>query len=183
MKLKNLKPNEIITTRDFPVHNSQILKIYFRVCKKGYQKILPPTPVIPLSRGLPLLDGKSKKSQEYNRRIKEYVKNNKKIKYLMVDGSHKTTALTLTHKPIRVMILKTDEDIKEVKDLIEAGEIFGIYKIKKINQELKAMAKHLKPAKFFETIEDKTKRMVKEKGIPKFMIDYYKNEKINSKNI
>ena len=72
------------------------------------------------------------------------------------------------------MILKTDEDISEVKDLIKEGEIFGIYKITTIKGELKAMAKHLKPAKFFETVEDKTKRMVKKKVIPKFMIKSYK---------
>ena len=64
MKIRNLKPNEIITTRDFPVHNLDILKIYFRICKEGHQKILPPTPVIPLSVGLPLLSGKDKKSKD-----------------------------------------------------------------------------------------------------------------------
>lgn len=174
MKILNLKPNEIITTRDFPVHNLNILKIYFRICKEGHKELLPPTPVIPLSVGLPLLDGKSKKNQEYNKKIKEYIKKNKKIKYLMVDGSHKTTALTLTHKPIHAMILKTDVDIKEVKELIKTGEIFGIYKIENIKKQLKEIAKHLKPAKFFETVEDKTKRMVKKKVIPDYMIKYYK---------
>lgn len=173
MEIKDLKPHEIITTRDFPVHNLDVLKIYFRICKKGHQKILPPTPVIPLSIGLPLSSGRSKKSQEYNKRIKDYIKNNKKIKYLMVDGSHKTTALTLTHKPIHAMTLKNNEDIQEVKDLIEAGEIFGIYKIKTIKEELKEKAKHFENAKFFESVEDKTKRMVKEEVIPRFMIDEY----------
>jgi len=48
MKIKNLKPNEIITTKDFPVRNLHILKIYFRICKKGPKQILPPTPVIPI---------------------------------------------------------------------------------------------------------------------------------------
>jgi hypothetical protein len=174
MKIKNLKPNEIMTTKDFPVHNPHVLKIYFRICKKGHQEILPPTPVIPLSLGLPLLDEKSKKSREYNKKIKEFLKANKKIKYLMVDGSHKTTALTITHNLIHSMILKTNEDIREVKDLIKSGEIFGIYKIKSIKGELKEKAEHFKNAKFFESVEDKTKRMVKEKVIPKFMIDYYK---------
>jgi len=176
MKIKNLKPNEIMTTRDFPVHNLHVLKIYFRICKKRHQEILPPTPVIPLSLGLPLLNEKSKKAKEYNQKIKEFLVKNKKIKYLMVDGSHKTTALTLTHKPIHAMILKTNEDIKEVKDLIKAGEIFGIYKIKSIKEELREKAEHFKNAKFFESVEDKTKRMVKEKVIPQFMIDYYKRK-------
>ncbi len=175
MEIKHLKPNEIITTRDFPVHNPHVLKIYFRICKKGHQKILPPTPVIPLSVGLPLLGGKSKKAQEYNKKIKEYIKKNKKIKYLMGDGSHKTTALTLTHKSINAMILKTDEDIKEVRDLIEAGEVFSLAIKETIKEELKEKAKHLKDAKFFESVEDKTKRMVEKKVVPKFMMDYYNN--------
>ncbi len=64
--------------------------------------------------------------------------------------------------------------IKEVKDLIEAGEIFGIYKIETIHEELKKMANHFKDAKFFESVEDKTKRMVDEEVIPKFMINHYK---------
>jgi len=174
MEIKNLSPREIITTKDFPVHNPHILTIYFRICKKGHQKILPETPVIPLSVGLPLLSEKSKKAKEYNERMKEYLNKNKKIKYLMLDGSHKTTALTLTHKKIHAMILKTDKDIKEIKDLMKTGEIFGIHSIKTIKQELKGKAKHLMTAKFFETVEDKTKRMVKEKVIPKFMIDSYK---------
>ena len=95
----------------------------------------------------------------------------------MVDGSHKTTALTLTHKPIHAMILKTDKDIEEVRELIGVGDVFSLEAKETINQELKAMAKHLKPAKFFETVEAKTKRMVKEKVIPKFMIDYYKRKR------
>lgn len=174
MQIKNLNPNEVITTRDFPVHSSHVLKIYFRICKKGHQEILPPTPVIPLSVWLPLLEGKSKKAKEYNNKIKKYVKKNKKIKYLMGDGSHKTTALTLAHKKIHAMILKSDEDIKEVQSLIEAGEVFSMVTKETIKEELKDKARHLKDAPFFETVEDKTKRMVKEKVIPQFMIDYYK---------
>jgi hypothetical protein len=177
MKIKNLKPNEMITTRDFPVHNPHILKIYFRICKKGHEKILPPTPVIPFSVGLPLLPEKGKKSKDYNKRLKEFIKKNKKIKYLMVDGSHKTTALTLTHKPIHAMILSTDKDISEVKELVGVGEVFSLEAKDTIKRELGAMADHLKPAKFFETVEDKTKRMVKEKVIPDYMIEYYKKRK------
>ena len=62
MKILYLNPNEIMTTKDFPVHNLDILKIYFKICKEGSQEILPPTPVIPFSVGLPLLP-KTKKKQ------------------------------------------------------------------------------------------------------------------------
>ena len=123
MKILYLNPREIMTTKDFPVHNMDILKIYFKVCKDGSQEILPPTPVIPFSFGLPLLHETNKKANEYNKRFKDYLKNNKQTKYLMVDGSHKTTALTLTHKKIHAMILKKDEDMNEVRALIKTGEI------------------------------------------------------------
>ena len=177
MKIKNLRPSEIITTKDFPVHNPHILKIYFKICKHGNTEILPPTPVIPLSVGLPLLSGKTKKEQEYNRRMKDYIKKNKKIKYLMCDGSHKTTALTLTHHLIHAVILKTDSDMKEMRELVKTGDVFSMNTGKTIKAELKEKAEHLKDAKFFETVEDKTKRMVKEKVIPDFMIKYYKKKK------
>jgi len=174
MKIQNLRPSEIITTKDFPIHNEHILKIYFKICKHGNKEILPPTPVIPLSVGLPLLDGKTKTEKEYNKRIKGYVKKDKKIKYIMCDGSHKTTALTLTHNPIHAVILKTDSDMAEVKELVKTGDVFSMNTRETIKTELKGKADHLKDADFFETVKDKTNRMIKEKVIPDFMIRYYK---------
>ncbi len=176
MEIKNLKPSEIITTKDFPVHNEHILKIYFKICKHGNKEILPPTPVIPLSVGLPLLAGKTKIEKEYNKKIKEYVKKDKKIKYLMCDGSHKTTALTLTHNPIHAIILKSDSDMTEVRELVKTGDVFSMNTGKTIKAELKEKADHLKDVDFFETVKDKTERMVREKVIPEFMIGYYKKD-------
>ena len=173
MKLKNIKPNEIITTKDFPVHNEQILKIYFKICKKD-PKILPPTPVIPLTIGLPLLKSKDKESKEYNRKMKSWLKEHKNVKYIMCDGSHKTTALCLTHNLIHAMILTKDSDIREIEKLVKVGEIFNICMGKTIKKELKEKAEHLQNAEFFETVEDKTKRMVKMKVTPKFMREYYR---------
>jgi len=176
LKIKDLRPSEIITTRDFPVHNLQILKIYFKICKHGDTDILPPTPVVPLSAGLPLLKGKTKGEKGYNKRINDYVKNNRKIRYILCDGSHKTTALTLTNNLIRAVILSSDEDIKEVKELVKTGDVFSMTTGNTIKNELKQKAIHLKGAKFFETVQDKTDRMVREKVIPDFMIRYYKRK-------
>jgi hypothetical protein len=72
----------------------------------------------------------------------------------MVDGSHKTTALTLNHKKIHTMVLEKDEDMEEVKALIKTGEVFGIYKLSTIKEELKEKAKHFETAKFFESVEE-----------------------------
>jgi hypothetical protein len=177
MKIRELDAEEIMTTKDFPVHNLNILKIYFKICRDKAKNILPPTPVIPFSIGIPLLPKSDKMAGEYNKKIMNYLKKNKQIKYFMVDGSHKTTALTLTHNKIHAIILKTDEDMNEIRDMIKAGEIFGIYKLGTIKEELKDRAEHLKKAKIFESVKDKTKRMVREKVIPAYMIKYYKQLK------
>ncbi len=177
MQIKNVKPSEILTTLDFPVHNEHILKIYFKICQHDHM-ILPPTPVIPFSIGLPLLKTKTEKAKKYNKKIKTFLNDHPKIKYLMVDGSHKTTALTLTHNHIRVALLKKDAHVKEFKLLEETGEIFSLSHSKyTIESALTDMAEHLQEGIFFETVEDKSQRMVKEKVIPKYMITYYKKKK------
>jgi len=170
MKIKDLNPNEVLTTLDFPVHNGQILKIYFKVCRDGDAKILPPTPMIPLKAGLPLLE-KDKKG--YNKRMKEFLKKNKKIKYLLVDGSHKTTALTLTHNKIHSMILETNDDVKEVRELEKVGEVFNMNTPDTIGDILLDMAAHFSKGKKFESVLEKTKRMICKKVIPDFMIKCY----------
>jgi hypothetical protein len=174
MKIKNVKASEIITTKDFPVHNPHILKIYFKICQKD-NAILPPTPIIPLSIGLPLLKGKTDKEKLYNKKIKQFIKDSG-AKYIMCDGSHKTTSLTLTHHKIHSAILETDNDVKEFHNLVEVGEILSFASENTIDKILFEKANHLKTAKFFETVEDKTKRMVEEKVIPNYMIQHYKNK-------
>lgn len=173
MEVKKISPSKIVTTRDFPVYNEHILKIYFKICKENNESILPPTPVIPLSVGKPLLPTTTKKNKKYNQRLKDFVSKSK-VEYLMCDGSHKTTALALTHNKIHAVVLKTDADMKEFRSLVETGEVFSVNTGKTIKAELKEKAEHLKGAEFFETVKDKTERMVKEKVIPQFMIKYYK---------
>lgn len=179
MRIKKIKPSEIITTKDFPVHNEHILKIYFKVCKTD-PGILPLTPVISLSKKIPFSKTKDKKSKDYNKKLKGFLEKNKRVKYLMIDGSHKTTALTLTGNDINCMIIEKDEDIFEIRQLIEAGEVFSLSSEDTIKDILNEMENHFKTAKFLETVESKTLRMINKKVIPKFMIDYYQNEKQNN---
>ena len=94
----------------------------------------------------------------------------------MLDGSHKTTALFLTHNKIHSVIFEKDADIKEFVDLVHTGEVFSLTTKETIKGSLMEKAKHLKGAMFFESVEEKSKRMVEEKVIPEFMIDYYKGK-------
>lgn len=95
----------------------------------------------------------------------------------MCDGSHKTTALTLTHNKIHCIVLKSDKDMERMRALVKTGEIFSMSTKKTIRAELTEKANHLKGANFFESVKDKTDRMADEKVIPEFMIKEYRKGK------
>lgn len=175
METISISPDQVLTTNDFPVHNEQVLKIYFRICQKGHPEMLPPCPVVHKSVGMPLLEGDSKDIKEYNAAIKKYFEENPQAEYILLDGSHKTTALALTGNPLNVMIIRTDEDIAKIRRLIDQGEVFSFATEKQtIKDIVKEHAEHLFEAEFFQTVAHKTDRMVQGAVIPDFMIDFYK---------
>lgn len=168
MKLEKLSPNQIITLDDYPIRNEDILMNYFNKCKLG-EKIAF-VPVI-----------KKNKVKEYlNDKIlnefKKFEAKNPKAEYFMLDGSHRTTALTLAGCKIPVIIYETDKDIKDAKKLISTGQIRDSGTLKyNLAENCKILNKHFNKKLYFMTVKEKTERMVNEKIIPKFMIDYYKN--------
>lgn len=174
LTIKKLKPNQIITLNDFPVHNEHILKIYFRIFQKGCGKIVPPSPVMHKSKGVPLALGRSRKEKKYNKVLQNYLEKHPKAEYFLLDGSHKTTAATLAHYPIKVMVFNSEKDIAKAKKMVETGEFISLTVDDTIRKNLKTLGKHFAKEMFFQTIEDKTMRMIKEKIIPQYMVDYYK---------
>jgi len=87
MKYKLLRPNQIITLRDYPLYNQHILRIYFRIFSKNQGKILPPCPVIHKSSGIPLVNGKDAKSKKYNALLNDFLDKNPHAEYFLLDGS------------------------------------------------------------------------------------------------
>lgn len=172
MKFLSLQPNQIMTTNDFPVHNEQILKIYFKIAQ-NYPSLLPPTPVLHISVGLPLLEEINEFSRKHNSAIKRFFEENPAIEYIMCDGSHKTTALTLTHNPIHALLIENNADIQEVRKMVEVGDMFSFASRDSISEILMNKAAHFSEAEFFQTVEDKTKRMVDASVIPSYMSEYY----------
>ncbi|MEK6964454.1 MAG: hypothetical protein AABX70_08600 [Nanoarchaeota archaeon] len=178
MQYKKLHPNQIITLNDYPVHNEQILKLYFRIFHKGHSKIVPPCPVIHKSTVVPQLIYKGKKAKKYSHLLSQFLETHPKAEYFLIDGSHKTTAATLSHKPIRVMIFRTNHDIKKAKKLVEQGEIISLTTGgRSIKDILKALKKHFLKTMTFQTVEEKTEKMVGKKDIPQYMIRNYNNSK------
>ena len=103
-------------------------------------------------------------------KFEKFEKENPKAKYFMIDGTHRTTALTLSDCKITVILYEKDVDIVEAKELVDTGEISEnatlYYSLVK---NCKILNKHFNVRPYFMTVEQKTQRMVKEKVLPKGM--------------
>ncbi len=178
MKYKLLCPDQIITLRDYPLYNQHILRIYFRIFSKNQGKILPPCPVIHKSLGIPFVSGRSDKAKKHNALLSSFLEKNPNAEYFLLDGSHKTTAATLSKKMIPVVIIEQDKDFKKAKKLIKTGEFFGWNSVENsIKDAINELAKHHIGSEKFLTVEDKSKLLVKNKDIPDYIISFYKNNK------
>jgi hypothetical protein len=169
MRTVYLNPNQIITLNDYPVHSDEVLSKYFNKCKLDEET--PLVPVIEKEIVRKSLDG------ELLTKFEEFEKQNTEAAYFMLDGSHRTTALTLCGHGIQSVILETNEDIVEAKSGIVTGRILknGILDCS-LEENCKILNDHFKEKPYFMTVEQKTEKMVNEKVIPQYMIDSY-NEK------
>lgn len=172
-----LQPHQILTLQDYPLFNEHILKIYFRIFVHKQGKLLPPCPVIHKSLGAPFMKEVDSKTKKYNIFLQQYLNDHPTVEYFLLDGSHKTTAATLSNEPIPVVILKSDKDFIEAKKLTETGEFFGWYSIESSIQEaLLVLAKHHFGTREFLTVEEKTLLLVTKKDLPSYIIQYFKKQ-------
>jgi|SRR3989344_388404 len=167
MKIINLNPNQIITLNDYPIRNEQILKLYFRMFHKGKRSLVPPCPVLSMNLLI----------SHFNNKLKnlfiEFEVKNPKAKYFLLDGSHKTTAATLSHKRIPVMIFESDRDIQNAKRLVEEGEILSLTTGTTIRHTINILKRHFNKTRIFQTVEEKTNKMIRKKQLPTYMIKVY----------
>ncbi|MFA6255237.1 MAG: hypothetical protein WC675_04400 [Patescibacteria group bacterium] len=167
MQIKRLNANQIITLTDFPVYNEQILKIFFLIFRKKCSKIIPPCPIMAISLVVPYFSGKLKIV------FSKFASRNPQAKYFLLDGSHKTTAATLTGSKIAVMIFQNNKDIQIAKNMVKTGDLFSLMVDNTIKDNAIELKRHFNKKKCFQTVEEKTKLMVKKKVIPQYMINYY----------
>lgn len=164
MKIKKLYSNQIITLNDYPIREKEILIKYYRKCRAG-QKI----PFIPVIK-----KDKVKKYLNDNllKEFKKFEIKNPKVGYFMLDGSHRTTALTLANSKIEVIIYNSDEDIKEAKKLILTGQVLISGTLRyNLAENCKILNKHFNKKPYFMTVKQKTEKMINEKLLPKFMTE------------
>ena len=168
MEEKELLPEQIITLNDYPVHNERILELYYRIYKNGCSKIVPFCPLIHKEIVLTFLDS------ELLTKFKEFESNHPKAEYFMLDGSHRTTAATLTKSPIRGIIIENDQDLIKAKSMIDQGDVLSNDIVEKnIKENCLILNDHFKEKPFFQTVKEKTERMIKEKIIAKYLFEGY----------
>ena len=167
MKTINLAPPQIITLNDYPVHSDSVLSEYFSKCKLGEE--VPFVPVI--RKDIVRKHFDDKLLEEFER----FEHQNPVAEYFMLDGSHRTTALTLIGRKIRVVIYQTDSDIIGAKKLVATGQILKSGTLEDSHEEnCKELYRHFKEKPYFMTVEQKTERMVKEKILPENVINSYR---------
>ena len=169
MQIKKLSPEQIITLNDYPVHNEQVLKIYFHIFKRA-PSIICSVPVIHKSSGLPFLKGKTRRATKYNKKLLAFLRTHPSAEYFLLDGTHRTTAAALTHHKIPVMIFQKDKDIKTAQKWVTEGKLISLTTGKTVNNCLDILQKHFRKTGTFQTVSEKTRKMIKEHILPKYMI-------------
>ncbi len=167
METKKLNPEQVITLNDYPIRHPAIMESYFRRYQARDDKI-PLIPVIHKDIVIPCF------SLALKERLKKFLRNNPKSKYFMLDGSHRTTASTLSHSPIEAIEIESDSDIKEAKGLVRSGVLLenGIYETN-IEGNCNILVKHFTAKPYFSTIKQKTARLITDGLIAQDIINTY----------
>ncbi len=159
MRKLNLKPDQIITLNDYPVHSPKVLAKYYSKCKLG--ESFPLVPVIRKDFVRKFL------SEDLVRELEKFEESHESAEYFMLDGSHRTTALNLRHCEIEAIEYKNDEDILEANKLVSSGEILQNGTLEKNFEENCEGLNDLFSAKpYFMTVEEKTQKMIEERELP-----------------
>jgi len=170
MKSVEIQPAEVITTRDFPVHSMEVLAKYFDMYRNGSENSLPPVPLMNINFFLPYF------SEPELTLLLEFLSQNPDVSYFLLNGSHRTTAANLTRKFIRGMVLVAVEDIQIAREIKSNGKPYQHRLQDTIEENIRDLISHFRGTNIFQTVQQKTDKMVKQRVIPKYMIDYYNKD-------
>lgn len=158
MKIITLTPHQIITLNDYPIYSVEVLRLYFSRCLSGQK--LPLVPVI----------GKAIVRQyftpELSGKLEAFERVNPLATYFMLDGSHRTTALTLTGCKINVIVYAADADIAKARRLVVTGQVLDNGTLAHSLAENCAILKqHFQERPYFMTVQHKTEKLIRDNYI------------------
>jgi len=177
MKEVKLKPEQIIVPGD-KLEYTSILQIYFRVFNEGHADCLPPILLTNKNKINSSYLGDSfsdkKKADNFYQRLM-----NHKASYILFDGNHKSVASVLCQHSIYSLELERDEDLMEVRKMVESGKLFGFPYEEDSLEEIAnrfigfVYARSLYEPNEIVTVKERVNELVANQDIPQYMIDRY----------
>ena len=155
MKTFTLTPHQIITLNDYPIHSVETLRLYFSRCLNG--QALPLVPVIDKAIVRQYFTPKLSATLEAFERA------NPLAIYFMLDGSHRTTALTLTGRTIDVIEYASDADIAEARGFVVSGQVLDNATLTHaLAENCVILRRHFQERPYFMTVQQKTDKLIRD---------------------
>lgn len=214
---KKLNSEEIIVPGEFELGNESILKMYYRVFEKGHGNCLPPVLVTkfkkfdfknlenwledcfrhwekPELKGM-LHSGTLEARRKDYRNLFEVLKNS----YALLDGNHKSAAATLAHRSIQALEIESDQDLIDIRTMVEKGELFDFKREETslcyLKKEFVAYLLNLNvresdgnitfsntscsTLKYLGNIKQRIEQLVSDGELPQYMVDRYFKDRNN----
>ena len=168
MEIKEFNANQIISSGHEILHDIQVLKIYYQVFKTRHADIIPPAPVMRADLISPQLEG------DLLQKYQEFRNRNPQADYFLLDGSHKTTAADLCGLGCRVILVETQQDIEDLRQMEKTGDIFQFMLEDTIKENIADLIGHFKEHSLFQTVREKTERLANNRRIPEYMYSGYR---------
>ena len=159
MKTTVLNPNQIITLNDYPLYSNNVLNKYLGKCRRGED--LPLVPIISKDIVRKYLGA------ELSKAFAEFEEKNPAAEYFMLDGSHRTTASTISCRAIAAVIYETDRDIDEARESVVTGQILENATLDHtVAENCEILNRYFEERRYFMTVQQKTEKMIRENHIP-----------------
>lgn len=155
IKTIKLASERIITLNDYPLYDTTAFKNYVDKSRRG--ESLPFIPVIQKETVKKYFKGALLEEFEF------FEHKHPQVGYFMLDGSHRTTALTFTNRPIAAVVYTNDTDIVSAKNLIPSGQILGSGTLShSFSENCEILNHHFTEKPYFMTVKEKTDKMIAE---------------------
>lgn len=84
------RPDRILTLKDYPVHNDQILRIYFKVFNEGHGNAVPPCPVIRKEVMMGFIKANPQVPRAFGARLGGFLEANPNVELCLISNSCST---------------------------------------------------------------------------------------------
>lgn len=163
-------PDLVIGMNDYPpLHSPEDLKKYYDCFRsKNAVQVIP---VIPVNLVLAYFRNDAERFAKYEHKWREFVTAHPQIGYFMVDGKHRASAATLAGEKLPCVIIKSDDDTKELLRLKESGKFERLTGVKEtITETMEILEHHFFAHKRFWTVREKTQAMISNGDVPEYML-------------